>query len=124
MSGFVAGQIWRSALNSKLKPLAACLADMANDHGDGVHPSNEYLQWLTGLSHSKIQRCMVTLKKMKILVPVDNEAGGRGKIPIYRLDLHALPKRPTWQQQKGRNLNPFSQRGSKRKGVQKGVQNR
>jgi len=105
MSGFLAGKVWQSALPGTLKPLAACLADFANEaDGGGVHPSNEYLQWLLNVSHSTIQRQMVKLKEMKILVAVENAAGGRSKIPIYRLDVNALPKRKTWQELKGRIL--------------------
>jgi hypothetical protein len=39
MSGFLAGKVWVSALGGHLKPLAATLADIANDDGSSVPPS-------------------------------------------------------------------------------------
>ena len=43
MSGLLAGKVWHSGLLSLLKPLAACLADEANDRGQGIYPSIAYL---------------------------------------------------------------------------------
>jgi hypothetical protein len=112
MSGYLAGKVWMSDLSSNLKPIAACLANFANDEGDGVYPSNAYLQWLLGWGESTVRQAMASLKKSGFLVAIENINGGRGKIPVYRVDIETLPARPTWREfKRGQNLDPLPERG-------------
>src|SRR5262245_11441137 len=48
MRGLLDGKVWQSALDPKLKPLAALLADIANDDGTSIFPSVAYLAWQLG----------------------------------------------------------------------------
>lgn len=76
-----------------------------------------------------MRRQMSELRSLAILIPVANEAGGRGRIPVYRLDEEALPVRPPYRKEKALNsdtlyekgLNSDSKRVSKTK--QKGLKN-
>ncbi|HEY8228217.1 MAG TPA: hypothetical protein VIG25_23305 [Pyrinomonadaceae bacterium] len=52
MSGRLAGKVWASGLAAHLKPLAAAMADIANDDGMSLYPSVAYLGWLL----SKVSR--------------------------------------------------------------------
>ncbi len=55
MSKAIEFQVWRSALDCELKPLAAVMADMGNDDGLGIYPSVGYLAWLIGRSERAVQ---------------------------------------------------------------------
>lgn len=127
MSGYLAGIVWHSGLDSNLKPLAACLADLAGHDGDGVHPSNEYLQWLLGWGESTVRAGMGQLRDLGVLVAVGNSKGGRGKFVLYRIDIAKLPTRPSWDEVKygfkrGQNLEGLSaKRGQKT--TEKGPEN-
>ena len=48
MSGWLAGIVWQSNLPRRLKPVAAALADIANDDGTSIEPSIAYVAWLLG----------------------------------------------------------------------------
>jgi len=98
VSVVIIGKVWDSDLESKLKFTALSLADFASHDGNGVHPSNEYLTWRTGMSGTTIRRHMAELRKLGVLVAQENMAGGRGRIPIYRLNVDALPKRKPWRE--------------------------
>jgi len=87
MSSDLVGKVWRSDLAKELKPLAVCLADRGNDDGEGIYPSVSYLEWLLGWSERTVRSGMAALRAMGVLVAVQNEKGGRGKIPTYRLDV-------------------------------------
>ena len=55
MSGLLAGKVWQSALDPKLKPLAAALADIASDDGTNIYPSVSYVAWPLGRDeHTRI----------------------------------------------------------------------
>lgn len=97
MSGYMAGKVWRSALDGQWKPLAAVLAECGNDEGQGIYPSIAYLSWMLDWSERKVQRGMKTLKKTSAVVVVAHFKGGRGLVPVYRLDISKLPKRPPWR---------------------------
>ena len=97
MSGFLAGKVWRSALDGDLKPLAACLAECGNDDGSGIFPSVAYIQWMLGWSESSVRRGMKALREQRVLVAEANLTGGRGLVPVYHLDIEALPVRPAWR---------------------------
>jgi hypothetical protein len=114
MSGYLAGKVWRSALPGTLKPLAACLADFANHDGSGVYPSVGYLMWMLDAGESTIRRQMVELRQAGILIPVANEKGGRGKVPVYRIDEDQLPSRPPYRDSlKGLKNDTLSVKGLK-----------
>ncbi|MGH9561986.1 MAG: helix-turn-helix domain-containing protein [Terracidiphilus sp.] len=56
MSGLLAGKVWLSNLRPQLKPLAATLADIANDDGTSIYPSVAYIAWRLGSSERSVQR--------------------------------------------------------------------
>lgn len=109
MSKSLESQVWKSALSSELKPIAAVMADMGNDDGLGIYPSVAYLAWLLGRSERFIQSGLKKLCKLGVLDRVSNAAGGRGLTPRYRLSGDSLPERPTWSDsRKGEICAPFS----------------
>jgi hypothetical protein len=97
MSGKLAGMVWDSALSRRLKPLAACLADNANDDGSGVFPSVEYVVWRLSGAESTVRAGMGELRQMGVLTAVENAKGGRGKIPVCEFNSDKLPVRPGWK---------------------------
>jgi len=101
LSGLLAGKVWHSDLNSDLKPLAACLADEANDQGDGIYPSIRYLAWKLSTSERTVQRGMRKLREMKIIRQVGFKKFGRVLVPIYRLVASKLPERMPWRFKQG-----------------------
>jgi len=114
MSGFLAGKVWQSDLVPSLKPLAAALADIANDDGTSIYPSVEYVAWLLGKGERTVQRGLAELKQIGVLEVVAYRSGGRGHATEYRLIEGRLPKRPSWRQshvkKKGAILAPFPER--------------
>ena len=97
MSGLLAGKVWQSALEPHLKPLAAALADIANDDGTKIYPSVAYMAWLLGRSPRQIQAGLSELRNLKVLKVVTSTSGGRGHTTEYRLIETKLPSRPPWK---------------------------
>src|SRR5687767_1400019 len=95
MSGYLAGKVWQSNLDGVLKPLTACLADIANDDGTKIYPGIPYLCWLMDKSERSIQYQIKALLKAGILVVV-SESTRPGEYTEYRLDPGRLPKRRKW----------------------------
>lgn len=111
MSGLLAGKIWQSGLDPHLKPLAAALADIANDDGTSIYPSVAYVAWLLGRSERSVQTGLAELRKSCVLKVVAYRYGGRGNTTEYRLIEDNLPKRASWKQyraQKGAAFAPFA----------------
>jgi len=111
MSGYLAGKVWQSGLDPHLKPLAAALADIANDDGTSIYPSVEYVAWLLGRSERTVQTGLAELRKSCVLKVVAHRYGGRGNTTEYRLIEDNLPKRASWKQhraQKGAGFAPFA----------------
>lgn len=102
MSGILAGKVWLSNLAPHLKPLAAALADTANDDGTDIYPGVPYMAWKLGAHKRTVQFGMKALRDMKVLVLVANEKGGRGLRTEYRMDASALPARPAWSARSGK----------------------
>jgi len=108
VSGYLAGKVWQSDLSGTLKPLAAALADIANDDGTSIYPTIEYLAWLLGKSERAVQHNMSTLRAEGIIVPTCHaecaEYPGRshrmGEPVHYQLVAAALPARPEWRSQR------------------------
>lgn len=96
VSGILSGKVWLSDLSSELKPLAASLADIANDDGSSIWPSIGYMVWRLGVSRSTVDRNLCILREMGILQVV-NQGGGRGNTTEYCLVEEKLPKRPPWR---------------------------
>lgn len=114
MSGLLAGKIWQSALDPKLKPIAAALADIADHDGSHIFPSVAYIAWLLGddpeppkqgeapRMERTIQRGLQTLKRMGVLVEVNRRRAAFSKsnsaiVPEYQMVEAALPQRKAWQ---------------------------
>jgi hypothetical protein len=119
VSGFLAGKVWQSALEPHLKPLAAALADIANDDGTSIYPSVAYMAWLMGRSERSVRDTLRELRGMEppVLIPVSGTRvveghivpiGGSGRTTEYFLDESALPTRAPWR--KGATVAPFDQK--------------
>lgn len=96
MSGFLAGKVWQSNLAPHLKPLAAALADIANDDGTSIYPTVAYVAWLLGRSTRAVQTGLAELRELKVLQLV-RKGGGRRRTTEYQLVEHALPLRSPWK---------------------------
>lgn len=96
MSGYLAGKVWHSALDADLKPLAATLADIANDDGTSIYPSIDFVAWRLSCSRASVDRGLKALRDAKILEVV-SQGGGRGKVTEYQLIEEKLPKRAPWK---------------------------
>lgn len=114
MSGLLAGKIWQSNLSSHLKPLAAAMADIANDDGSSIFPSVAYLAWLLGKGERSVQQGLSELKSLGIIEAVAFEKGGRNHPTEYRLIETHLPYRIPWKElKKGATSAPFvSEKGA------------
>lgn len=99
MSGYLAGKVWHSNLDRQLKPIAACLADLGNQDGSGIHPSREFVAWLTGDSLRTVTRVFAKLKAIGVLETDDDgkPTTGRGNWPCYRINIDRLPERDRWR---------------------------
>lgn len=108
MSGLLAGKVWQSNLDSHLKPLAAAMADIANDDGSSIFPSVAYLAWLLGKGERSVQHGLSELKNLGIIEAVAFERGGRNHTTEYRLIEAKLPYRLPWKGvRKGATSAPF-----------------
>jgi hypothetical protein len=108
MSGLLAGKVWQSNLDSHLKPLAAAMADIANDDGTSIFPSVAYLAWLLGKGERSVQQGLSELKAVGVIEAVAFEKGGRNHPTEYRLIESALPNRLPWKElRKGATSAPF-----------------
>jgi hypothetical protein len=101
LSGLLAGKVWQSDLSSNLKPLAACLADQANDRGEGIYSSIAYLAWKLSVSERTVQRGMRRLREIEFIKQDGFKRIGRVFVPIYRILVSNLPNRPPWRFQQG-----------------------
>jgi DNA-binding transcriptional ArsR family regulator len=109
MSGLLAGKVWQSNLDSHLKPLAAAMADIANDDGSSIFPSVAYLAWLLGKGERSVQHGLSELKELGIIEAVAFEKGGRNHTTEYRLIEDRLPYRIPWKEiRKGATSAPFT----------------
>lgn len=97
MSGLLAGKVWQSDLSSHLKPLAAALADIANDDGTSIFPSVAYVAWLLGKGRRSVQVGLAELRDMQIIEAIGNDKGGRGQPTEYQMIEAQLPKRIAWK---------------------------
>ncbi len=126
MSGDLAGAVWRSALDPRWKPLAALLADIANDDGSCIYPSISYISWKLGddpepsekpRMERTVQRGMKALKGMGVLIFIGYRRynpnshayevtgyQGRTSLVEYRMIADRLPTRTPWRE-KGDNLS-------------------
>jgi hypothetical protein len=108
MSGLLAGKVWQSNLESHLKPLAAAMADIANDDGSKIYPSVAYLAWLLGKGERSVQQGLAELKTLGVIEAVAFMTGGRNHPTEYRLIETALPYRTPWKElRKGATSAPF-----------------
>lgn len=128
MSQLLAGRVWHSGLDGRLKPVAAALADVA-DRNNKVYPSVDYVAWLCGCSKRSVQRAMHELFRLGVIemtgardqddkvleTTIENLGkGGRGRRTEYRLVPDKLPSRAPWSEtveakkQNGDKLTLFS----------------
>jgi len=93
----LAGQVWRSALSHRLKPLTAALADLARDDGSGIFASVAYLAWLVGIKERAVQYQLAQLRRLQIIVAESGARGGRLSTR-YRMLSGNLPARAAWSE--------------------------
>jgi hypothetical protein len=118
VSGLLAGKVWLSNLQRELKPLAATLADIANDDGTSIYPSVGYVAWRLSCSERSVQAGLAQLRTAGILERVANQFGGRTLTTEYRLIEAKLPTREPWcSKRKGENPAPFLPSKTDRKGA-------
>jgi hypothetical protein len=96
MSGRLSGQVWKSNLPRGLKPLAATLADFADDNGENIYPSVELIAWRLSASKRFVQYGLSELRALDVLRVVENGKGGRTLTVEYRMIEANLPVRPPW----------------------------
>jgi len=119
MSGLLAGKVWLSNLPRKLKPLAASLADIANDDGTSIYPSVAHMAWRLGASERLVQVNLAKLKSLGVLEVVANARGGRNLTVEYRMVEEKLPARSPWcRSRKGENHAPFKKTDAAANGEQ------
>jgi hypothetical protein len=103
VSGLLAGKVWLSDLPRNLKPLAATLADIANDDGTSIYPSVEYVAWRLSSSHRAVRAGLSELRDSGVLEllsaarPDGSPAGGRTLMAEYRMIEAKLPRREPWR---------------------------
>ena len=95
MSSYLTGKVWFSDLDAELKPLAATLADLADDDGSNIEQPIAYLAWRLGRSERSVQANISRLRETGILL-LSNSSSSRKKCKYnrYRLIEANLPKRP------------------------------
>lgn len=112
MSDLISSTVWQSALPSRLKPVAAALANEADDFGKSIHPSIAYIAWKTSKSERSVQENMAELRAMGALRAIchpschaRDAAGvllppgsvhGVGVPVHYEMKPEWLPERPPW----------------------------
>lgn len=83
-------------------------ADHAND--DGIcWPSRSRIMYNTGLSESSVKQQMRELREAEILTVVDHHEGGRGRVPIYKVQPEKGPQKipfSEWCEQNEKGSNP------------------
>lgn len=122
MSGLLAGKVWQSNLEAHLKPLAAAMADIANDDGTNIYPSVAYLAWLLGKGERSVQYGLDELKTLGVIRPVAYDRGGRSRATEYLLSEEKLPKRAPWKEtKKGATSAPFRRTRTASPSTQKGA---
>jgi hypothetical protein len=83
VSGLLAGKVWLSNLDRELKPLAATLADIANDDGTSIYPSVAYVAWRLGSSERSVRAGFAKLRQLKVLERVIEGGYGAGSMTEY-----------------------------------------
>lgn len=94
------------------KLLLLAIADISNHEGDNIHPSNEYLVWLTGIPLRTVQYFKSRWREMGALLPVENENGGAGNFVRYELHLEKFPRKKEWEGKRARAAS-FRKRAEK-----------
>lgn len=99
MSGFVQGLFWMarglaqdgSVSESSVKSVGARIADACNREGFAIRPlAKEYLADDTGLGPRQVQRALRHLTELDILRVEKGTGTGRGKPPVYEINLDRL----------------------------------
>jgi hypothetical protein len=97
-----------SNLSRQLKPLAATLADIANDDGTSIYPSVEYVAWRLSSSERSVREGLSKLRRLGVLHEVAKGGFGPTSTTEYRLIEAKLPFRPPWHRtKKGAESAPF-----------------
>lgn len=97
LSGLLAGKVWHSNLDAELKPLAATLADIADDDGSNIYPSILFVAWRLGRDTSTVDRGLKRLRDMGILEVIE-QGGGMGRTTEYRMIERKFPQREPWEE--------------------------
>lgn len=104
------------------------VADLANDDGDNIYPSPEYLAWKSGgMTERTVQSILSRWREIgalqvvgelriadkgkeraAVIRPLSAATGGRGTRPVYRLDLSKFPVKRAWESDRmGEDVSPI-----------------
>lgn len=97
LSGLLAGKVWLSDLPPELKPIAATLADIADDDGSRIFPSIAYVAWRLSRTRRSVDDGLAALRDLGVLHVV-SQGGGRERVTEYRMLEDMFPKRESWTQ--------------------------
>src|SRR5262252_9090988 len=103
MSSRLACKVWTSTLDKTIKPLAAALANFADEDGRRVYPSVEYLARIFSSDRRTIQRKLSTLRELGLLVRETDGRGGRSVRTHYRLVEEMIPDRLDYKGRQNRS---------------------
>ena len=99
------GMVFDLDLPMNRKIVLLKLADCGNDEGENVYPSLDTLARCCSIGRSTVSRIKAELVAEGILIPVGNIGGGRGKRPIYRLNVPLLQSLAEQKGSRSENLS-------------------
>lgn len=99
-------QVWKLDVPTEQCFLLLALADHAHDDGSHCHPSVGYLAWKLNRAIRTVQYGLRELVDAGVLIPVEGQAGGRGVVPEYQMDLSKLPQKAPYDRTKFRGDQP------------------
>jgi hypothetical protein len=87
MSIRIQTEVWKLKMEPSEQHVLHCLADWADDVGEGVYPSMAYVAWKTNYSKRQVQRIVRSLEEQGILVCV--KPGGQHRAREYLIELES-----------------------------------
>lgn len=97
MSGRLMGKVYSLRLSRVQRDVLQAICDHAKDDGTGAFPSVAYLAWKCDLSERQTKRVLKRLEDMKLIERIAYAKGGRGRTPLYRVNLSAGTLKPPFR---------------------------
>lgn len=97
MSGKLMGKVYALKLTRVQRDVLQAICDHAKDDGTGAYPSVAYLAWKCDLSERQTKRVLKQLENVNLIARVAYAKGGRGRSPLYRVNLSAGMMKPPFQ---------------------------